>query len=143
MRWSIGMLIVIAGCSGPPAAPTTPLKPAALPAPQEVKQEVAGARPSVPSYAARGRRDPVETLGIREGAAGPLVASAKLTGILNSVGGTMALVETSDGIGYILKAGDTLGDGRLLEIGPDRAVFSIASRPGSTSNRVVLRLASD
>ncbi len=55
----------------------------------------------------------------------------------------MALVETSDGIGYILKVGDTLGNGRLVEIGSDAAIFSVAPRSGSTPKRVVLRLASD
>ena len=43
------------------------------------------------------------------------VATAKkLTGIVRGPGTTLALVETQDGIGYILKPGDTLGDGRLV-----------------------------
>lgn len=100
--------------------------------------------PALPSYEARGRRDPFDSLEVREGAEGTLVTSAKLTGVIRRGGvPAMALVETSDGIGYILKVGDTLGNGRLLEIGPDAAVFSVAPRSGSTPNRLVLRLASD
>jgi hypothetical protein len=55
----------------------------------------------------------------------------------------MALVETADGLGYILKPGDTLGDGRLVQVGQDSVVFSVAARRGSTTNRVVLRLPGD
>ena len=55
----------------------------------------------------------------------------------------LALVETSDGIGYILKTGDTLADGRLVEISANTVVFAIAPKPGSTTNKVVLRLLSD
>ena len=55
----------------------------------------------------------------------------------------LALVETSDGIGYILKAGDTLADGRLVEINANTVVFAIVPKPGSTTNKVVLRLPSD
>ena len=55
----------------------------------------------------------------------------------------LALVEAPDGIGYILKPGDTLGDGRLLEIGSDSVVFVVAPKTGAPSNRVVLRLATN
>ena len=55
----------------------------------------------------------------------------------------LALVEAPDGIGYILKPGDTLGDGRLLEIGSDSVVFLVAPKTGAPSNRVVLRLATN
>jgi hypothetical protein len=52
-------------------------------------------------------------------------------------------VEAQDGVGYILRPGDTLGDGRLLEIGADTAVFAVSATPGSQSNRVVLKLAAN
>jgi hypothetical protein len=99
--------------------------------------------PSAPKYEAGGRRDPFESLESRLGSDRSSVTTAKLTGVIHSGGIALALVETSDGIGYILKTGDTLADGRLLEIGPSAAVFSIAPKPGATINRVVLRLASD
>lgn len=99
--------------------------------------------PSTPKYDAGGRRDPFESLESRLGSDRSSVTAAKLTGVIQSGGTALALVETSDGIGYILKPGDTLADGRLLEVGVGTAVFSIAPKPGSTTNRVVLKLASD
>ena len=99
--------------------------------------------PSAPKYDAGGRRDPFESLESRLGSDRSSVTAAKLTGVIQSGGTALALVETSDGIGYILKPGDTLADGRLLEVGVGTAVFSIAPKPGSTTNRVVLKLASD
>jgi Tfp pilus assembly protein PilP len=99
--------------------------------------------PPAPSYEAKGRRDPFVSLEVREGASGFTVAAAKLTGIVRSQRGALALVEAQDGIGYILKPGDTLGDGRLLEIGSDSVVFQVKPKSGATANRVVLRLATN
>jgi len=99
--------------------------------------------PGVPKYEAGGRRDPFESLDIKVGSDRATVAAAKLTGVIRSGTSALALVETSDGIGYILKAGDTLADGRLVEITANTAVFSIAPKPGATTNKVVLRLPSD
>ena len=97
----------------------------------------------VPSYEARGRRDPFTTLDVVSGPTGLTVASTKLTGIIHSGQSALALVETSDGIGYILKPGDTLGDGRLVEVSADTAVFAVSARPDAPVNRVVLRLAAN
>lgn len=101
--------------------------------------------PEVPKYEAKGRRDPFETLdaALGAGGGGSLVTTARLTGIVRSPRATLALVETPEGIGYILKPGDTLGDGRLLEIGSDSVVFQVALKAGSQTDRVVLRLATD
>jgi Tfp pilus assembly protein PilP len=98
---------------------------------------------AVPKYDAKGRRDPFETLEVREGSGGLTVAATRLTGIVRSNRSALALVEAPDGIGYILKPGDTLGDGRLLEIGSDSVVFVVAPKTGAPSNRVVLRLATN
>jgi hypothetical protein len=98
---------------------------------------------SVPKYESKGRRDPFETLEIREGAGGLTVASTRLTGIVRSNRVALALIEAPDGIGYILKPGDTLGDGRLLEIGSDSVVFVVTAKAGAPNNRVVLRLATN
>lgn len=68
------------------------------------------------------------------------MTTAKLTGIVRSARVTLALVETPEGIGYILRTGDTLGDGRLMEIGSDSVVFQV-EKPGESTNRVVLRMA--
>ena len=96
-----------------------------------------------PGYDPKGRRDPFVSLELSGGAKGLQVSTTKLTGIVRSARTTLALVETPDGIGYILRPGDTLGDGRLLEIGADNVVFTVSATPGSISNRVVLKLAAN
>lgn len=168
--WAIPLLILggLAGCGGSPApspaaapaspapagpapapAPAPPPAPpvvAAIPTPDPTSRPVASALPAVPPpravpYSSKGRRDPFETLEVREGSASTTLSSARLTGIIRGTGQPLALVETADGLGYILRPGDTLGDGRVVEVGPDRVVFQ--TRTGSTSNRVVLRLPGD
>jgi hypothetical protein len=96
--------------------------------------------PTAAKYDAQGRRDPFESLDTRAGSDRSTVASARLTGVVQSTPTAFALVETADGIGYILKPGDTLAEGRLVEIGRNMVVFSIAPKPGAKSNRVVLKL---
>jgi hypothetical protein len=96
-----------------------------------------------PAYERKGRRDPFEPFdGVSADMTSPTVASARLKGIVR---GRIprALVETGDGLGYILKVGDALAEGRLLEIGVDNVVFSVTPRRGSTTDRIILRLAED
>jgi hypothetical protein len=120
-------------------------EPVAAPTPGVVAATTAASAltPTAPKYDPAGRRDPFESLEARLGSDRSSVTTARLTGVIVGLGGALALIETSDGIGYILKPGDTLADGRLLEIGPTAAVFSITPKPGTTLNRVVLKLASD
>ncbi len=135
----------LSACSGSPEAPTAlPAPPtgasvAAAPASADEQEKTL---PPV-SYEPKGRRDPFEQLEVTGGAKGLTVSSTKLTGIVQSRRGTLALLEGADGIGYILRPGDTLGDGRLLEVGSDRAVFSVMPRPGAPPTRVTLRLRTD
>lgn len=144
---------------GPPAAAPVPAAPAARPVAATPQPGAPGAKPTLPglperaaleprvpeapTYEARGRRDPFESLEVGEGASGLRVAATKLTGIIRSARVTLALVEAPDGIGYILKPGDTLGDGRLLEIGSDSVVFAVTPRGRGSANRVVLKLATN
>lgn len=124
----------------PPAAPATaPATPAAPPALVPAAPELSA--PASVGYQPKGRRDPFETLEHKASAASLAVTSAKLTGIVRNPATSMALIETQDGIGYILKPGDTLFDGRLVHIGVDSVVFVVAAHPGSTTNQVVLKLA--
>jgi len=152
---SIGLATVLGACGGSP--PTPPPKPvAAAPQAPPAAAQPAAVQPAtdtpvvppdpsvaVPKYESKGRRDPFETLEIREGSGGLTVASTRLTGIVRSNRAALALVEAPDGIGYILKPGDTLGDGRLLEIGSDSVVFVVTAKAGAPNNRVVLRLATN
>jgi hypothetical protein len=164
-----GLCATLVACGGsppPPPAAASPKPVAAIPAPAPAPKSpvppapTAGAPGSVQSaplvpvppvpqaagttYDDKGRRDPFQALDtVASGAKGLEVSTTKLTGIVRSARTTLALVETSEGIGYILKPGDTLGDGRLTEIGADNVVFSVAAKPGSPTNRVVLKLAAN
>ena len=136
--------------AAPSPAPGAPGPAQAAPGPAPL---TAGSAPLVPlptvptsdgpGYDPKGRRDPFVSLELSGGAKGLQVSTTKLTGIVRSARTTLALVETPDGIGYILRPGDTLGDGRLLEIGADNVVFTVSATPGSISNRVVLKLAAN
>jgi hypothetical protein len=159
-----GLCATLAACGGsppppPPAAPAKPVAAAPIPPPvtppaaapgQPAAAQVAPLVPAqvVPQasgsgYEPKGRRDPFVALDITGGPKGLEVATTKLTGIVRGASTTLALVETQDGIGYILKPGDTLGDGRLLEIGADNVTFTVPPKPGSPTNRVVLKLAAN
>lgn len=143
---------------GPAVAAAQPAAPApAMPAPAQpgapsplvaspaavAAAATAASGPAIPKYAAQGRRDPFESLENRHGSDRSTIAAAKLTGVIHGNTGPLALVETADGIGYILRPGDTIADGRLVEVGFNSAMFSLAPRPGAATNRVVLKLAGD
>jgi Tfp pilus assembly protein PilP len=96
-------------------------------------------------YEARGRRDPFKSPAVEADAKaepkkGPAITSMKLVGVLQGRQGPLALVEAPDGFGYILRLGETLGDGLLTEIGTESATFSVAGRPGSPPGAAVLKL---
>ena len=140
---SVGLALMLGACGSTPPSPP-PKPPAASSQPAAAEQAPpAEVVVAVPKYDPKGRRDPFETLEVREGAGGLTVAATRLTGIVRSNRVALALVEAPDGIGYILKPGDTLGDGRLLEIGSDSVVFMVAPKTGAPANRVVLRLATN
>lgn len=128
---------------GPAAAGSTPGAPTAGAGTVAGENVPPDPNAAVPKYQSRGRRDPFETLEVREGSGGLTVAATRLTGIIRSNRSALALIEAPDGIGYILKPGDTLGDGRLLEIGSDSVVFAVTAKAGAPSNRVVLKLATN
>ena len=153
-----GLTGALAACGGSPepAPPAMPKPPVAAPAPGPAPAEPATALkppaepgipdvtgPDIPKYEIKGRRDPFETLDVKDGVVASSLGAAKLTGIVRSSSATLALVETPEGLGYILRPGDTLGDGRLLEIGSDSVVFQMTPKPGAPSNRVVLKLATN
>jgi hypothetical protein len=127
------------------AKPGTPGGPQG--AAEAIKSATDTMTPPKGTYDVRNRRDPFQNLELavkeREAAGGFSVAATKLTGIVQGRGTPLALVETSEGHGYILKPGDTLGDGRVVEIGRDSVVFAVAPKPGSPNNRVVLKITTD
>jgi Tfp pilus assembly protein PilP len=142
----LALAAATAACGTPqPPQPPRAAAPAASPGQQPglVPQVPALPEPSTAKYEPKGRRDPFVVVERAEGPGGQSVASARLTGIVRGQN-ILALVETQDGIGYILRTGDTLFDGRVVEIGSDSIVFAVTAKPGSTTpNRVVLRLAAN
>jgi hypothetical protein len=145
----IGLALVLGACTSPPPPVPIPVAPiparvaAARPAPvpPPVVNPLEGTSVDIPKYEAAGRRDPFEVYEVREGSAGGLaISSTRLTGIVRNSRSALALVEAPDGIGYILRPGDTLGDGKVLDIGLDNVVFAVTAKPGVPATRVVLRL---
>lgn len=119
--------------AAPASQPGAPLVPAA--------PSITGA--DVPKYEDKGRRDPFTEVSLSATTGGLAVSTTRLTGIVRGRRSTLALLETQEGIGYILKPGDTLGDGRLMEIGADNVVFTVGPKAGTPAQRVVLRLAAN
>lgn len=149
-----------AGGPGAPAAPGAPAGPGAAAPPAPAKAPTPPPRPAPPggpsaavprdvdkpekplpptTYDARGRRDPFQQVEVPKGPKPPAVAATRLTGIVRNEAGALALVEGADGIGYVMRPGDTLLDGRLVEIGHDSVVFTVVGRSGPPG-RVTLRL---
>lgn len=145
----LGVATLLGACGNPPPPPPIavapiPPRPVAAATPAQVAPSVVnpleGNTSDMPNYEAQGRRDPFEVYEVREGSGGLSVSSTRLTGIVRNARTALALVEAPDGIGYIVKQGDTLGDGTLTDIGLDSVVFAVAAKPGAPATRVVLRL---
>jgi len=144
------LALVLAGCGGGtaptppgPAAPgpvatPPPPKPPAMPVPPEAGPPL----PPIP-YEAKQRRDPFSPVVVSQAGKGLQVGSVKLAGVIQGRQSLLALVEAPDGIGYILKPGDTLGDGRVTQITADSVSFSVAGPPGQKQSAVTLRLRTD
>jgi Tfp pilus assembly protein PilP len=146
---AIGLATVLSACGGspppPPVVTPIPARPVAATRPAAITPTVVnpleGTAVEIPKYEPNGRRDPFVVYEVREGAGGLLVSSTRLTGIVRNSRSALVLVEAPDGIGYILRPGDTLGDGKLMDIGLDNVVFAVVAKPGVPATRVVLRLA--
>jgi hypothetical protein len=158
--WLIGLGIaaLAAGCGGgapPPPAPPTPAgtgtaapsgaSAAAQPAAPAVAPKEPQAGPPLPpaTYDAKGRRDPFTPVTIAREAGSLNVSTARLVGLVQGRSGPMALVEAPDGIGYILKVGDALGDGRVTTITATSVTFAVTARGAQKSTSVTLRLATE
>ena len=103
------------------------------------------AGPALPpmAYDAKGRRDPFVPVSLAAESKGINVSAAKLVGIVRASQGTMALVEGPDGVGYILRNGDGLGNGRVTSITASTVTFAVVAQPGQGAMNVTLRLALD
>jgi hypothetical protein len=159
LSWKVAPIVgamLLGACGGaePPAAPPKPPVPAAAPAvprvpagpgASAVRPLDPGAGPVLPplAYDAKSRRDPFSPVSLALEAKGINVTAAKLVGIVQGRQGMLALVEGPDGVGYILKSGDALGNGRVTGISGTTVTFSVAAQPGQGPTTVTLRLPLD
>ncbi len=141
----VGATLVVAGCGGgapptPPPAAVAPAAPtAAAPAVRPKEPDSSKTLPPI-AYEPKGRRDPFTPIFLGKDNAALSVSAVKLTGIVGGRGGLMALVEAPDGIGYILKPGDALGDGRVTGITPSSVTFAVSARGSQSASSLTLRL---
>ncbi len=154
-RWALGTLAagsLAAGCGGgspaPPAAnkvalgeqPVAPQKSAA----PTVMPRTPEPGPPLPPlvYEARGRRDPFAPVQVVTEKTGLEVGTVKLVGIISG-SKPLALAETPDGLGYILKQGDVLGNGRVTEVTANSVTFAISGRAAQRETSLTLRIGRD
>jgi hypothetical protein len=156
MKIRRGVFLIVAAtllgaCGGSEPPPPPPPKPAAAAAgaaaPQTpvVRPLDPGAGPALPAiaYDGKGRRDPFAPVSLAQEAKGINVTASKLVGIVQGRQGPMALVEGPDGVGYILKNGDALGNGRVTGITRTTVTFAVSAQPGQGATTVTLRLVLD
>src|SRR5262245_27868497 len=142
LRASIGTLVVGVLAVGCGAGPSVPVVASNVPQPQRAATPSAPSpKPGAPAaprasesaqvlppltYDPKGRRDPFTPIQIaKEKVAGIDVSSVKLVGVING-SQLLALVEAPDGLGYIVKSGDVLGNGRVTEVAPTSITFAVA-----------------
>jgi Tfp pilus assembly protein PilP len=140
----VGVVAAVTGCGGgtppPPPAAVAPAAPAAAaPVVRPKEPEASKALPPI-AYEPKGRRDPFTPIFLGKDNAALSVSAVKLTGVVGGRGGLMALVEAPDGIGYILKPGDALGDGRVTGITPTSVTFAVTARGTQSASSLTLRL---
>ena len=133
---------LLAGCGGgtPPTPPPAAVAPVASAPVVRPKEPDAGKTLPPIAYEPKGRRDPFTPIFLGKDNAALSVSAVKLTGVVGGRGGLMALVEAPDGIGYILKPGDALGDGRVTGITPNSVTFAVSARGSQSASSLTLRL---
>jgi hypothetical protein len=158
-RWALGTLAagsLAAGCGGgspaPPAANKVALgeqpvaaqaAPQKSPAPTVMPKTPEPGPPLPPlAYEARGRRDPFAPVQLATEKTGLEVGTVKLVGIISGIT-PLALAETPDGLGYILKQGDVLGNGRVTEVTASSVTFAISGRAAQRETSLTLRIGRD
>lgn len=145
LGFMLGVVTAMAtGCGGgtptpPPTAVTAAAPAAPAPVVRPKEPETSKALPPI-AYEPKGRRDPFTPIFLGKDNAGLSVSSVKLAGVVGGQGGLMALVEAPDGIGYILKPGDALGDGRVTGITPTSVTFAVSARGSQGASSLTLRL---
>ena len=132
---------VLVGCGGgaPPTPPPAAVAPAPAPVVRPKEPDTGKALPPI-AYEPKGRRDPFTPIFLGKDNAALSVSAVKLTGVVGGPSSLLALVEAPDGIGYILKPGDALGDGRVTGITPNSVTFAVSARGSQSASSLTLRL---
>ncbi len=149
-------VLELSGCSG--GGSPTGVAPARPRHPEAAKSAAPSAASAAPVkefvYDAGNRRDPFQPL-IKPKEAGPKarpktglaaldVDELKLAGIIWGRQGFYALVEASNGAGYVLRVNDVIGeDARVTKITPDAVTFEVKPEtflPKAQARLVELRL---
>jgi type IV pilus assembly protein PilP len=141
---------LLGACGGgepPPAPPKPPVPAVAAAAPQAAAVRPldpgAGQALSPMAYEAKSRRDPFAPISLAMESKGINVTASRLVGVLQGRQGPLALVEGPDGVGYILKNGDALGNGRVTGITGTTVTFAVSAQPGQGPTTVTLRMVLD
>jgi hypothetical protein len=96
-------------------------------------------------YEVKGRRDPFVPVSqvkpSNPGKGGIDVSTFRLVGVISGRN-LLALVEAPGGIGYILKTGDVIGDGRVADVTPTSVTFAV-NDDGQRTGSVTLKLKTD
>ncbi len=162
-RWALGTLAVGSlavacgggGSSAPPAANKVALgeqQPAAAqaaaqkPAAPAVMPRTPEPGPPLPplAYEAKGRRDPFAPVQIQVARekTGLEIGAVKLVGIISG-SQPLALVETPEGLGYIVKPGDAFGNGHVTEVTASSVTFAIRGRAAQRGTSLTLTIGRD
>ena len=106
-----------------------------------VRPKMIAPGPALPplSYEAKGRRDPFVPLVLAKEKVGLEVNTVKLVGIIDGQQ-LLALVEAPDGLGYIVKPGDVLGNGHVTDVTASSITFAVSGPPGQSGTSLTLRL---
>jgi Tfp pilus assembly protein PilP len=151
-------LAALGACQGGGTpAPPAPVAKKAPPAPvaKAPAAPVAAATPpapGAPTYDPRGRRDPFAPLVVaRVAAARPKTglasldpADLKLTGVVWDQRGYYALVEAPNGLGYVIRLNDVIGEeARVMKITPEGMTLEVEARaelPREKSSRRLVEI---
>jgi len=114
----------------PPKPPTAALLPS-------VAQPGPALAP--PTYETKGRRDPFAPVVSSKEETGLDVSTTKLVGVIQG-DQLLALVESPDGHGYILKPGDVLGNGRITDVTLNSITFAVAAPASQRATSLTLSL---
>jgi hypothetical protein len=167
LHFALGLAatLLVAGCGiGPapatgagqasPPAPLVPPSAATLHAPQAPQPTAAVVLPKAPEpgpplapkgYEVKGRPDPFVAISVPKpkDLRGPMdVNSFKLAGVIRGPN-LLALLEAPDGVGYIMKPGEMLGNARVTEISASSVTFAVDALGSQRPNSVTLRLKTD